>query len=74
MAFLRFLRQIPVSTNNVSCFITVLRRWSGHTHVGRGTVNLVPSDGDIKMLKYLGQKRSVVYNSVGDYAVLESEV
>jgi hypothetical protein len=38
-------------------------KWSGHTHVGNW---LIESRGDRKVLKQFAQKRSVVYNAMGE--------
>lgn len=39
--------------------------WVGHTHPGDDVLCLMPSDHDYNTLRVLGQKRSVIYNSVG---------
>lgn len=48
-------------------------RWSGHTHVGCDRFCLLPSDADYETLDKFSQKRSVIYNSVGQYYVFEKE-
>ena len=47
--------------------------WIGHTHPGNSFNCMTPSDSDYDTLKYLNQKRSVIYNSVGDYYVFGEE-
>ena len=42
-------------------------RFSGHTHIGNGGLDLFASDGDYETLSFLGQKQSVIYNSAGQY-------
>jgi hypothetical protein len=44
-------------------------RWSGHTHVGR---NLAASYGDKKVLRRFVQKRSVIYNAMGERNIFAS--
>ena len=46
-------------------------RWSGHTHPGFSETNLIASDGDIKVLKAFGQKRSALYNATGNQVLIE---
>jgi len=46
-------------------------RWSGHTHVGFTEAHLIASDGDIKVLSLTGQSNSVIYNSLGKYALIQ---
>ncbi|MDR2694385.1 MAG: hypothetical protein LBB74_09270 [Chitinispirillales bacterium] len=42
-------------------------KWSGHTHPGGGKMVLRSSEGDKLVLRAFNQKRSVIYNSVGQY-------
>lgn len=49
-------------------------RWTGHTHVGTTKLCLMPSDSDYTTLKKFRQKRSVIFNSIGEYYVFEKEV
>ena len=44
-------------------------KWSGHTHVRGG---LVPSDGDLKILKMFNQKQSAIYDAMGRYVVMRN--
>ena len=44
-------------------------KWSGHTHVRGG---LVPSDGDLKILKLFHQKQSAIYDATGRYVVMRN--
>lgn len=48
-------------------------KWVGHTHPGSTALCLTPSDDDYETLKRFNQKRSVIYNSVGDFFILEIE-
>ena len=48
-------------------------KWSGHTHVGNTLFCLMPSDADYKTLRQFKQKRSVIYNSVGNFYVFGEE-
>ena len=48
-------------------------KWIGHTHPGNSFNCLIPSDGDYNTLKMFKQKRSTIYNSVGDYYVFGEE-
>ena len=41
--------------------------WSGHTHPGVDLNCLVASPGDMEILKCFEQKRSSIYNSLGEY-------
>ena len=49
-------------------------RWSGHTHVGASNIDLVPSDGDFRILACFLQDYSAIYNSVGDNAKFKKVV
>ena len=49
-------------------------KWSGHTHVGNNKFCLMPSAADYATLGKFKQKRSVIYNSIGQYYVFEKEV
>lgn len=40
-------------------------RWSGHTHPGDGVNVLQASDGDYKILKAFGQRKSCIYDVYG---------
>jgi hypothetical protein len=42
-------------------------KWSGHTHPGGGKTVLRSSEGDKLVLRAFSRKRSVIYNSVGQY-------
>lgn len=42
--------------------------WSGHTHVGSDALSLFASSGDLTILRCFKQERSVIYNSVGEFA------
>ena len=42
-------------------------RWSGHVHVVGGTV---PSKGDLDILKLFKQKRSALYDILGNRTVI----
>ena len=48
-------------------------KWVGHTHPGDTRRCLTPSKGDYDLLKALGQKRSMICNSIGMYYVFEEE-
>ena len=45
-------------------------KWSGHTHTG---INTIPSDGDMRILGAFDQKRSVIYNSLGNFETFGGE-
>jgi len=49
-------------------------RFSGHTHTKlyQNNMELTPSDGDYKILKYFDQKESVIYNVKGQYRTFEN--
>lgn len=49
-------------------------KWEGHTHPGFTKNCLIPSSSDYNVLKFLNQKKSIIYNSVGDYFIFELEV
>ena len=44
-------------------------QWSGHTHPGFDQLSLFASDGDIAILEAFDQNESVIYNSLGQYAI-----
>lgn len=47
-------------------------KWVGHTHPGNTNLCLLPSDDDdYRTLKLIGQKQSVIFNSIGKYYVFE---
>ena len=46
-------------------------RFSGHTHPGFSDASLLISDGDKMALEIFDQKRSVVYNAVGRFKLVE---
>lgn len=48
-------------------------KWSGHTHPGLSDNVLIPSLGDILVLKEFDQETSVIYNSKGNYFVFGKE-
>jgi len=48
-------------------------RWSGHTHPGDSRECLTASRGDYLILKAFGQKRSVIYNSLGQFEIFSLE-
>lgn len=48
-------------------------KWSGHTHIGNDMFCLMPSDADYETLDKFSQKRSVIYNSIGQYYIFEKE-
>ena len=48
-------------------------RWSGHTHPGTSRECLTASHGDYLILAAFGQKRSVVYNSLGQFDTFGEE-
>lgn len=48
-------------------------RWSGHTHPGYDFRCLVPSDGDIAILKCFDQKCSSIFNSKGQMIIFDRE-
>jgi len=65
---------VTTTTIDVKTAEKILRegyKWSGHTHVGRKKADLTPSGkyGDMDVLKFLNQNRSLIYNSVGDFEV-----
>jgi hypothetical protein len=43
-------------------------KWSGHTHVGTNPSSLIPSDGDLLVLKEFKQNTGVIYNSSGAFS------
>lgn len=45
-------------------------KWSGHTHVYGG---ILPSDGDIKILKLFNQKQSVIFDYRGQWGLMYAE-
>jgi hypothetical protein len=49
-------------------------RFSGHTHTKlyHNGMELTASDGDYGILKYFGQKESVIYNVKGEYRTFEN--
>ena len=47
-------------------------KWSGHTHPGYSLQHLIPSQGDVSVLKAFGQKISAIYNSAGNYSFVIS--
>jgi len=46
-------------------------RWSGHTHPGVDDLVKIPSSGDIAVLRAFNQKESVIFDSMGRYAIFE---
>lgn len=48
-------------------------KWSGHTHPGINTNCLMPSPGDVLILKAFGQSQSLIYNSKGRYDIFKGE-
>ena len=46
-------------------------KWSGHTHPGTNSNVMLASSGDYDVLKAFEQKRSVIYNSMGEYLTFE---
>lgn len=48
-------------------------KWIGHTHPGSGFNCLIPSDSDFETLNRLNQKKSVIFNSVGEYYIFGEE-
>ena len=48
-------------------------RWSGHTHPGNTNLCLFASEGDRDILKIFGQEHSVIYNSKGQYNVIDRD-
>lgn len=42
-------------------------KWSGHTHVGGEKTDLIPSRGDVAILKEFKLPTGVIYNSIGEY-------
>lgn len=65
---------IHLSNNIMAMLVNQRYTWVGHTHPGREFNCLMPSDGDYETLKMLNQKRSMIYNSVGDYYVFEEDL
>lgn len=45
--------------------------WTGHTHPGNTTNCLMPSGSDYNTLRLFRQRRSAIFNSVGDYYIME---
>lgn len=64
---------IYLNGNTIGMLINRKFIWVGHTHPGMSFNCLMPSDGDYKTLKALGQKKSTIYNSVGEYYVFEED-
>ncbi len=48
-------------------------KWSGHTHPGVSDNVLMPSLGDVLVLREFDQETSVIYNSKGNYFVFGKE-
>lgn len=48
-------------------------RWSGHTHPGIDELCLIPSEGDMAILREFKQPESVIYNAKGNYLRFEKE-
>lgn len=63
--------KIPEDLSNT--LIQTGYKWSGHTHVGITDFCLLPSDADYETLRKFRQKKSVIYNSVGNYYVFGEE-
>ena len=48
-------------------------KFSGHTHIGTGKYDLIPSEGDVTILGCFGQKNSVISLPTGEYAIFSTE-
>ena len=66
-------RGISISNDDYLYLLNNNFKWIGHTHVGDTFFCLYPSDGDYDTLKKMNQRRSVIYNSIGDYHVFGLE-
>lgn len=56
---------IELSKKLVAEIVNNKYTWVGHTHPGYDIICTMPSDDDYTVLKMLGQKQSVIYNSIG---------
>jgi hypothetical protein len=63
--------RVPLSIDEIIGMRDNGYKWSGHTHPGVTDVDLVASDGDKKTLMLFGQTKSIVYNAVGRYKLIE---
>jgi hypothetical protein len=64
---------MTLKTNDSAYLINNRFKWIGHTHPGSGFNCLIPSDDDYETLKKFNQKRSVIYNSIGEKYIFELE-
>ena len=64
-------KRIPLGLNELKELSVEGYRWSGHTHPGTTEAQLMASDGDRKTLGVFEQSRSVVYNAVGKFRLVE---
>jgi len=67
------INSVYISSNMIAKLLAGRYNWIGHTHPGINHNCLTPSDSDYNMLSVFGNKRSVIYNSVGQYYVFERE-
>jgi len=65
-------RQVLFSEDDLKQFVSEGWKLSGHTHATYDKLGLIASDADYEMLKKLGQTRSVVYNSNGQFLTFEN--
>lgn len=66
-------RKVNIDTKRARELAEEGYKWSGHTHPGYDNNCLIPSLGDILVLKEFSQENSVIYNSKGQYATFGKE-
>ena len=66
-------RGIYLDNNDVAFLSNGKYSWIGHTHPGNDFNCLMPSDGDYETLSRLNQKKSAIFNSVGEYYIFGEE-
>ena len=68
-----FMR-VPITPDDAAALNAAGYKWSGHTHPGISDSVLTPSKGDVTILDIFKQNRTVIYNSIGKYIVINKEV
>jgi hypothetical protein len=48
-------------------------KWSGHTHPFVSGFTLIESEGDVEILKFFKQKKSIIYNSLGEWYIFRKD-
>ena len=79
--FTKKAERLIIRGDNKSCPVDIKKamelksngyKWSGHTHPTSDAISLMPSKGDIDILKAFNQKQSVIYDAMGRFSKYRS--